>query len=166
MYGASKKAMEQLAYTYHHNHSVDVTCLRIFNAYGERMREDLVLPKWVHAITQGEPIKLSGKGTRMRDFTYVGDIARAFILASKVSGFDTVNVGSAKPVTLTRMLAVTEKVLGIKATIEHYPSHHGSVEMTHADTRRAKKQLGWKPTVTLLEGVRRYVLWLAGQRKK
>ncbi len=162
MYGASKKAMEQLAYTYHHNHGTNVMCLRIFNAYGERMRDDLVLPKWVRAIRSSSPIKLSGAGTRKRDWTYVGDIARAFVLAARVPGFDVINIGSSKPVTLKALLAQVEKALGMKAAIESYPSHHGSVEMTHADTKKAARVLGWKPSVLLADGIARYVAWSAG----
>jgi nucleoside-diphosphate-sugar epimerase len=164
MYGASKKAMEQLAFTYYHNHGVQVTCLRIFNAYGERMREDLVLPKWVQSITRGESIKLSGAGTRIRDFTYVKDVARAFLLASRIPGFHVVNVGSAKPVSLKKLLGVVEKVLGKKAEIVPYASHHGSVEMTHADTKLAKKLLMFTTAMPLEEGVRAYVSWLTGKR--
>jgi UDP-glucuronate 4-epimerase len=164
MYGASKKAMEQLAYSYHHNHGTNVVCLRIFNAYGERMRDDLVVPKWVRAIRASEPIKLSGKGTRKRDWTYVGDVARAFLLAAHVDGYDVVNIGSSKPVTLASLLTQIEKALHTKAVVESYPSHHGSVEMTHADTKKAARVLGWKPTVQLAEGIKRYVLWSADRK--
>ncbi len=163
-YGASKKAAEQLAYTYHHNFGLSVACLRIFNAYGERMRPDLVLPKWVRAIESGEAIKLSGKGTRKRDYTYVGDIARAFVLALHAPlGFEVINVGSSRPIALTQLLTIVEKTLGKKAIVVEVPSHKGSVEMTHANTAHATKVLLWKPEVTLNEGVAKYVAWLANR---
>jgi UDP-glucuronate 4-epimerase len=160
-YGASKKAAEQLAYTYHHNFGLSVVCLRIFNAYGERMRPDLVLPKWVRGVEKGEAIKLSGKGTRKRDYTYVGDLARGFALALYAPlGFEVINVGSSKPVALTQLLGIVEKTLGKKANVEEVPSHKGSVEMTHANTKKAELVLGWKPEVMLGEGVAKYVAWL------
>jgi UDP-glucuronate 4-epimerase len=166
-YGSSKKAMEQLAFTYHHNHGLDITCVRIFNAYGPRMRPDLVLPLWVTAITQGTPIELSGKGTRKRDFTYVGDLADAFIRAlQKPLGFAIVNVGNARPVALTELLRIVERTLKTRAQVVERPSHQGSVELTHANVSKAKRLLGWKPTTKLADGVAAYVLWLAGQRKK
>ena len=161
-YGASKKAAEQLAYTYHHNFGIHIACLRIFNAYGERMRPDLVLPKWVRALQRGEAIKLSGKGTRRRDFTYVGDIANAFLLALRAPlSFEVLNVGSSKPVALSELLRIVEAALATKVVVIEVPSHAGSVEMTHANTKKAERMLGWKPTVTLKEGVAKYVAWLA-----
>jgi len=160
-YGASKKAAEQLAYTYHHNFGLQVVCLRIFNAYGERMRPDLVLPKWVRAIQKGDAIKLSGKGIRKRDYTYVGDLARSFVLALHAPlGFEVINVGSSKPVALTQLLGIVEKTLGKKAKVEEVPSHTGSVELTHANTKKAELVLGWKSEVALKEGVATYVAWL------
>jgi len=161
-YGASKKAAEQLAYTYHHNFGISVVCLRIFNAYGERMRPDLVLPKWVRAIQGGEAIKLSGKGTRKRDYTYVGDLARAFVSALRTPlSFEVINVGSSKPVALKELLKLVETTLKKKSVVIEVPSHAGSVEMTHANTKKAELVLGWKPKVALKEGVAKYVAWLA-----
>lgn len=164
-YGASKKAMEQLAYTYHHNHGQNIVCIRIFNAYGERMRPDLVLPTWVRAILSDQPIRLSGKGVRKRDYTYVGDLVSAFMSALTVNGFDVINVGSSKPITLNALLKTVEKTLGTTAAVIEVPSHHGSVEQTHANTQHAEYVLRWKPTTSLEEGVRRYVRWIKSRLK-
>jgi UDP-glucuronate 4-epimerase len=165
VYGASKKSAEQLCYTYHHNFGMSIACLRIFNAYGERMRPDLVLPTWVRAIRSNEPVRLSGKGTRKRDYTYVGDIARGFISALVTPlSFEVINLGSSRPIALTTLLKTVEKAMGKRATVNEVSSHSGSVETTHANTARAQKILGWKPTVSLAEGVERYVRSLPSVR--
>lgn len=166
-YGASKKAGEILAYTYFHNFKLPVTCLRLFNAYGERQRPDLVIYKWVENILKGEPIEMSGTGKRERDFTYVGDIVNAIELAMKHSkGYEILNIGNSKPVSLVTLLALTEKALGKKAIIKKRPSHPASVESTSADIRKAKKVLGWEPEVSLEDGIMRFVKWLRDNRFK
>lgn len=166
-YGASKKAGEVLAYTYFHNFKLPVICLRLFNAYGERQRPDLVIYKWVENILKGNTIEISGKGLRSRDYTYVGDIVRAIELAMKhQKGYEIVNIGNAKPVSLTTLLALIEKALGKKATVKTRPSNHASVEATSADIRKAKKVLGWEPEISFEEGIVRFTKWLRENRFK
>ncbi|MBI4692185.1 MAG: GDP-mannose 4,6-dehydratase [Candidatus Terrybacteria bacterium] len=159
-YGASKKAAEILIYTYHHNFNLPAICLRVFNAYGERMRPNLVLPLWLKKMLNGEPIEMSGDGTRRRDFTYVGDTVNAIMLAlKKPFDFEIINIGNSRPLTLNQLLHVLEKAAGITATVYKRPSHHASVEQTHASTKKAKHLLGWKPLMPIEKGVKRFVSW-------
>lgn len=159
-YGASKKAAEIIIYTYHHNFNLPAICLRVFNAYGERMRPNLVLSMWLEKMLKGEPIEMSGNGTRRRDFTYVGDTVNAIMIAlKKPLSFDIINIGNSKPLTLNHLLAALEKAVDAKAIVHRRPSHHGSVEQTHASIVKAKRVLGWKPLVPIEKGIRRFVLW-------
>lgn len=166
-YGATKKAGEVLAYSYFHNFGMDITCIRIFNAYGERMRPGLVLYKWIDDILHERTVEMSGEGTRMRDFTYVGDTVHALILAvQKQVGFEVLNVGSADPISLKDLLAVAEKATGKKAQVVSRESAKASVEMTHADVTKAKNILGWEPLVSIEEGVKRLTEWFVRERLK
>ncbi len=166
-YGASKKTGEVLAYTYFHNFNLPVICLRLFNAYGERQRPDLVIYKWVENILKGNSIEMSGAGSRSRDYTYVGDIVRAIELAMKhTKGYEIINIGNSKPVSLKKLLALIEKKLGKKAIVTTRPSNHPSVEATSADISKAKKVLGWEPEVSLEEGIMRFAQWLRKNRFK
>lgn len=166
-YGASKKAGEVLAHTYAHNFKLPITCLRLFNAYGERQRPDLVLYKWVENILSGKPIEMSGTGKRARDFTYVGDVVRSIELALKGKGvYEIINIGNSKPVSLAVLLRHVEKVLEKKAVVVNRPSHHASVESTYADVRKAKKVLGWEPEMPIEEGIARFAKWLRDNRFK
>lgn len=166
-YGASKKTGEILAHTYHHNFGISVVCVRIFNAYGERMRPGLVLYKWVDAILHGKPIEQSGDGSRRRDFTYVGDVVSGLIAALDADvGFEVVNIGNSEPVSLKELLSITEGATGEKAEVVSRPSHHASVEETHASVAKAKRVLGWEPLVSLADGVSRFVAWFRTHRMK
>ena len=159
-YGASKKAAEILIYTYYHNFNLPAVCLRVFNAYGERMRPNLVLSIWLKKILNGEPIEMSGDGTRRRDFTYVGDTVNAIMLAlKKPLDFEIINIGNTRPLTLNQLLRVLEKAVGTKAIVQKRPSHKASVEQTHASTSKAKRMLGWKPLMPIEKGINRFVSW-------
>lgn len=166
-YGASKKAGEVLAYSYYYNFAMPITCLRIFNAYGERMRPGLVLYKWVDDILHDRKIEMSGEGVRMRDFTYVGDIVQAILLSLDTDlGYEIINIGSSDPIALKDLLVIVEKATGKKADTFSRPSTKPSVEMTHASTQKAEKLLGWKPETTIEQGIARLVMWFVSERLK
>lgn len=165
-YGASKKAGETLAYTYHHNFGLSVACIRIFNAYGERMRPGLVLYTWVERILNDKPIEISGKGLRRRDYTYVGDLVDALLcaLTKKDLTFEVLNIGNATSVSLRDMLAVVERVTGKTAKVVTRASHPASVERTEASIQKAKRILGWEPKTSFEMGVSRFVTWYRRER--
>lgn len=166
-YGATKRAVELLAHTYHHNFGMNITCLRYFNAYGENNRPIMVPYIWTEKLLHGEEIEISGDGGRQRDYTYIGDIVRATILAmEKPLGFEVINAGDNSPVSLNELLTVFEKVLGITAKVKNRPSAKPSVEVTYADVNKAKKLLGWEPEVSLEEGITRLVAWFRANRLK
>lgn len=171
-YGATKKAGEVLAHTYHHNFGMNIHLFRIFNAFGPRMRPNLVLYKWVKTILEGGTIEMSGKGTRKRDYTYVGDIVDAVnrsidTMSKKVKEghYEVLNIGNSNPVALKDLLKKVEKVLGVKAKVKSRPSHSASVEKTHANTKRAKKVLGWKPNTKFEDGIKYFVEWYKQTKK-
>jgi UDP-glucuronate 4-epimerase len=164
-YGVTKKAMELLAYTYHHNFNMHIICLRYFNVYGENNRPTMVPYMWAKAFLTGEEIEMSGEGTRRRDFTYVGDVADATMLALESSlGYEVINVADSKPHSLTDLFAVFEKVTGVAPPVRKRSSHPASVNEMYADSSKAKKLLGWEPKVFLEEGVTRLVAWFKANR--
>ena len=159
-YGATKKSAEVFAHTYHHNFKLPIVCLRIFNAYGERMRPNLVLYKWVSAMLKGETIEISGDGTRMRDYTYVGDVVDAVNKSiGKEIDFEVLNIGNSDPISLGKLLKIIEDISGIKANTKSRESHKASVESTYADITKAYGVIGWKPTTPIEEGIRRFIEW-------
>lgn len=164
-YGATKRATELFAHAYHHNFGMNITCLRYFNAYGEHNRPNMVPYIWAQKLLHGEEIEISGGGTRKRDYTYVGDTAAATVRAlAKPLGFEIINVGNSSPLSLTELLNVFEKVIGVTAKVKERPSHSASVEETYADITKAKTLLGWEPTTSIEEGVSRLVAWIRTNR--
>ncbi len=164
-YGATKRSVELFAYAYHHNFQIPITSLRYFNVYGENNRPSMVPYKWARAMLKGEEIEISGAGTRKRDYTYVGDTVRATILAlQKPNGYQTFNIGNNNPVTLRELLSIFEDVIGVKANVRERKSHNASVEETYADISKAEKILGWKPEISLHDGINRLVTWVRANR--
>ncbi len=164
-YGATKRAGELFAYTYHHNFGMNITCLRYFNAYGENNRPSMVPYKWGLALLRGEEIEMSGKGTRSRDYTYVGDIVRGTVMAMEHPlGFEILNLGNSNPLSLRELLSVLEEATGVTAIVRERPSHPASVERTFADVSKAKEVLGWEPEVSTKVGMARLIAWLRTNR--
>lgn len=164
-YGATKKTTELLAHSYNHNFGLNVTCLRYFNAYGENNRPTMVPYIWADAILHNKEIEISGDGSRSRDYTYISDVVSATIMAmEKPLGFEILNVGNSDPVSLIELLAVFEKVIGVKAKVKSRPSHKASVESTFANITKVRTVLGWEPTTNIEEGITKLVTWFKANR--
>lgn len=164
-YGATKRATELLAHSYHHNFNMNITCLRFFNAHGENNRPGMVPYVWAEKLLHGEEIELSGGGSPKRDYTYIGDIVRGVILAmEKPLGFEVINLGNSSPASLSELLTIFEKILKVTAKVKVRPSNPASVEETYANIDKAKRLLGWQPEVSLEDGIMRLVAWYRANR--
>jgi UDP-glucuronate 4-epimerase len=164
-YAASKKAAETLAYTYHYLYGIDVTVLRYFTVYGPAGRPDMSIFRFIRAIAEGEPIVVYGDGFQSRDFTYVDDIARGTILALKSLGFEIINLGGDSPAVLNDVIETIGQLVGRPIQRIFKPPHPADVRATWADIRRARELLGWQPTVSLEEGLRRTTAWYFENRE-
>ena len=159
-YAASKKAAEMLAYSYHHLHGIDCSILRFFTVYGPASRPDMGLLRFTSWIDRGDPIELFGDGSQARDFTYVDDIARGTIASLKPLGYEVINLGGGlNPITISDIISRLEKLLGKKAVLDRKPFHPADLKETWADIAKADRLLGWKPQVSLDEGLQRSVEW-------
>lgn len=165
-YGATKKAGEVMSYGYFYNYNLPVTCIRLFNVYGERMRPGVVLSHWVEHILKGKSIEL-GTEIRRRDFTYVGDVVEAIAKSLwRANGYNIFNVANSNPASLAELLAIVEKACGKKSPINERKNNRASIKVSHADITKARKVLGWKPKTSLKQGVSRYVTWFKRNRLK
>ncbi len=159
-YAASKKAAEVLAYSYHFLYGLDVSIVRYFTVYGPAGRPDMSVFRFIQWIDQGHPIELFGDGTQSRDFTFVDDIARGTILAMRPLGYEVINLGGGnKPTALLEIIEQIEKHLGKKANFDKRPFHQADMKSTWADISKAKRLLGWQPTVSLSDGIARTIDW-------
>lgn len=163
-YAASKKGAEALCYSYHYLYGLDVTVLRYFTVYGPAGRPDMALFRFTQWIHEGQPVTVYGDGQQSRDFTYVDDIARGTLAALRPIGYEVINLGSDKPVVLMDAIRLVERLAGKQAQLEFQPRHPADVHATWADIGKAERLLGWRPQVSLEEGIRRLVDWYRENR--
>ncbi len=164
-YAASKKGAEALCHTYHHLYGLDISVLRYFTVYGPAGRPDMSIFRFIRWIAEGEPIQVFGDGLQERDFTYVDDIARGTIAALKPLGYEIINLGGDRPVSLKWIIETIENLLGKKAVWQTEPMHPADVKATWADITKARTLLGWEPQIGIEEGLRRSVEWYLTNRE-
>lgn len=158
-YAASKKAAETLAYTYHYLHGIDVSIVRYFTVYGPAGRPDMSIFRFIRWIAQGEPLILYGDGSQSRDFTYVEDIARGTVAALRPCGYEIINLGGDRPVTMSAIIEQIAGLVGKQPVFDRRPVHPADVPATWADISKARRLLDWSPQISIEEGLRRSVAW-------
>jgi UDP-glucuronate decarboxylase len=156
-YDEAKRVAETLFFDYHRQHGLAIRVARIFNTYGPRMAADdgRVVSNFIVQALRGEPLTIYGDGSQTRSFCYVDDLVGGLIsLLENTSGeVGPVNLGNPGEFT---MLELAEKVLeltGSSSSIEHLPLPQDDPKQRQPDISRAKKSLGWEPTVPLHEGL-------------
>jgi len=164
-YAATKIAGEAACHAYSHLYDMKVICLRFFTVYGARQRPDLAIHKFARLISQGRPIPMFGDGTTRRDYTYIDDIISGLLSALKfeASNFEIINLGESQTVELRELIALLEKALGKRATIDYQPLQAGDVLVTYADISKARSLLGYEPRTQIEAGIERFVEWFKQQ---
>ena len=178
LYAATKRANELIAHAYSHLYALPTTGLRFFTVYGPWGRPDMALFLFTRKILAGEPIPLFNGGAHSRDFTYVDDIADGILRASdqvaagdpafdpahprpdrSSAPFRIYNIGNSRPVPLAAYVEALEEALGRRALRELLPLQPGDVPDTFADISALEEATGWRPKVSVREGVGRFVAW-------
>ena len=163
-YGVTKLAAEHLGHLYERNHGLAVTSLRYFTVYGPRQRPDMAFHRFLKAARDGQPIQVYGDGEQTRDFTFVADIVKA-TRAAAVSGRPgaVYNVGGGERVSLNGVLKTIEGITGRPFDVRREAPQKGDMRDTAADTSAAQRDLGFRSTVTLAEGLSREWDWIKEQ---
>ena len=178
LYGASKKANELMAHAYAHLFRLPATGLRFFTVYGPWGRPDMAMWLFTAAIIAGKPIKLFNNGNMQRDFTYVDDVVEAVVrlvdrppapnpawsgsapdAASSNAPWRVYNIGNNSPVELLEVVRLLEAAIGKKANREMLPMQPGDVPATYADVDDLMREVGFRPSTSIAEGVSRFVAW-------
>jgi len=160
LYGATKKANEVMAHAYHHLFGLSVTALRYFTAYGPWGRPDMAYYRFSQLICEGKPIQVFNGGLMRRDFTYIDDIIKGTIAAIDLGApCEIFNLGNNRPVELLYLIRLLEKGLGKDAKMEMLPMQPGEVIETFADIEKSTRLLGFRPSVSLEEGIARFIEW-------
>jgi UDP-glucose 4-epimerase len=153
-YALSKYMGEQAVFHWHDVYRLPVNSIRIFNAYGIRSRTTgaygAVFGVFLRQKLAGKPFTVVGDGTQTRDFVYVTDVARAFLLgASSDRAGQVYNIGAAQPQSINRLVALLE------GDVVPVPKRPGEPDCTWADITKAKRELAWQPAISFEEGVGR-----------
>ena len=177
LYAATKRSNELMAHTYSHLFDLPTTGLRFFTVYGPWGRPDMALFLFTKAILDEKPIQVFNDGKMIRDFTYIDDIVSgvkgAILNSSKVAESDNLklkpsissapyrifNLGNNQPVTLENFINAIEASAGKKAIKEYLPMQPGDVKKTFANIDKAGESLGFVPSTSIEEGVKKFVDW-------
>ncbi|HVL37788.1 MAG TPA: NAD-dependent epimerase/dehydratase family protein [Fimbriimonadaceae bacterium] len=164
-YAATKRACETISYAFHHLHGLPVSAVRFFTVYGPRQRPEMAFSLFANAMLRGAPVTLYGDGSTSRDYTYFQDIVDGVrLIMAKPTGHSIVNLGNSSPVTLREAVDLLARIVGVEPQVEHVPIPPGDVERTFADLDRAASVYGYRPKVSLEEGLSRFVAYLRTSR--
>jgi nucleoside-diphosphate-sugar epimerase len=160
-YGVTKLAGEHLCSLYATNFGLPVVSLRYFTVYGPRQRPDMATHRLFEAALNAGEFPLFGSGGQLRDFTYVGDVVRANLLAAtaEVEPGLIVNVAGGGECSMNELIRMVEEIAGGSIRLDRRDTELGDVGRTGGLTERANTHLGWQPQVTLREGLERQYEW-------
>lgn len=157
-YDEGKRCAETLCMDYQRSNGVDTRIVRIFNTYGPRMALDdgRVVSNFVVQALSGQPLTVYGDGSQTRSFCYADDLIEGFLRLMNYEGADCHephNIGNPGEFTMKELAEVVQKVVGTDLPIKHEPLPADDPRQRRPDITRAKKNLGWEPTVRLEEGL-------------
>lgn len=173
LYAASKKSDELMAHAYSHLFRIPTTGLRFFTVYGPWGRPDMALFIFTKAMLEGNPIDVFNYGKMARDFTYIDDIVEGISKLipkspDKFAGYSSnhtdapyqlFNIGYGSPVDLMDFIREIEKNLDIEAEKNLMPMQKGDVPKTWADVENLQELTGFRPLISVEEGVKRFIEW-------
>jgi len=178
LYAATKKSNELMSHTYSHLYDIPTTGLRFFTVYGPWGRPDMALFKFTKAIIAGDPIDIYNHGDMRRDFTYIDDIVEGILRIQDIipqknplwqvesdsasmssAPYKIFNIGNGNPVKLLDFVESLESSLALKAQKNFLPMQAGDVYQTYADVKDLFAITNYKPSISVPEGVERFVRW-------
>jgi UDP-glucuronate 4-epimerase len=178
LYAASKKANELMAHAYSHLYRIPATGLRFFTVYGPWGRPDMAMFIFAKAIVGGTPIRLFNHGNMRRDFTYIDDVSQAVVRlmdrppqgdpdwsgdkpdpATSAAPWKIYNIGNNNPEQLMHVVSLLEKEFGRTATKEMLPMQPGDVPATYADVEDLARDIGFRPSTTIEDGIKQFAKW-------
>lgn len=178
LYAATKKSNELMAHTYSHLYNIPTTGLRFFTVYGPYGRPDMAYYSFTKDILAGNPIKVFNHGKMERDFTYIDDIVEGVEkiidriplanedwdeskddVSTSFAPYKVYNIGNNNPVQLMRFIRALESAIGKEAEKIYMDMQPGDVLRTYADVSDLERDIGFKPSTCIEDGIERFVNW-------
>lgn len=178
LYAATKKSNELMAHTYSHLYGIPSTGLRFFTVYGPYGRPDMAYFSFTKDILAGKPIRVFNHGKMERDFTYIDDIVEGIVklidkapvankewneikddLSTSFAPYKIYNIGNNNPVQLMRFINALESALGKEAEKVYMDMQPGDVLRTYADVSDLERDINFKPSTSIEDGLKKFVQW-------
>jgi UDP-glucose 4-epimerase len=160
-YGASKLSGEGYCHAYRASYGLETIALRFANVYGPRSEHKRgAITAWIKRALRGEPLVLYGDGSSSRDFLYVEDLCRGILAAYDAPELKpVVHLSSERETTLSDLVRLIVAATGSDVPIEYHPRRTGEVERNYAMAGLASEVLGFRPSISLEDGIARTVAW-------
>ncbi|HWP49999.1 MAG TPA: SDR family oxidoreductase [Candidatus Limnocylindrales bacterium] len=168
-YAVTKLAGEYYCKVYYKIHGLETVCLRYFNVFGPKQdptsQYAAAIPRFINALLVNKPPLVYGDGEQSRDFTYVENVVQANILAIKApeAPGKIFNIAYGKRITVNELIKTLNTLLGKNIQPVYESSRPGDIRHSLADISQARQILGFSPTVTLEEGLRRSIAWFVNK---
>jgi UDP-glucose 4-epimerase len=168
-YAAAKLAGEFYCQSFTTSFGLETVRLRFFNVFGPRQRADSpysgVIALFTAALTTGRVPTIFGDGLQTRDFTYVADVVQSLQKAALVPGIAgrVYNVGTGRPISLLHLLEALNSLFGTQTVAKHHPARAGDIRHSCADISRARRDLGYEPTISFETGLAHTLAWYRQQ---
>ncbi|HEC22961.1 MAG TPA: SDR family oxidoreductase [Chloroflexi bacterium] len=167
VYDEAKRFAEAMTMAYHRYHGLDTRIARIFNTYGPRMRLDdgRVVPNFIGQALRGEPLTIYGDGTQTRSFCYVEDEIEGLYRLLMSDETDPVNIGNPHEISIREFASLINELTGNTAGVVFQKSKRieGDPQTRRPDITRARRVLGWEPTIDIREGLERTIAYFREQ---
>lgn len=169
-YGIGKLAIEKYLYMYSQLYGIHACSLRVANPYGERQRIETAqgaVGVFLHHAINGKPIEIWGDGSVIRDYIHVTDVADAFVRAVEYDGNkNCFNISSGDGTSLNQLISIIEDVIGRSIEIRYKQGRSFDVPISVLSNNLAANELGWKPTISMREGIVRTAAWMKSELEK
>jgi UDP-glucose 4-epimerase len=166
-YGITKLATEKYLDFYRHQYGIDAVVMRYANVYGPRQNahgDAGVVAIFSQLMLQDEWPTINGTGEQTRDYVFVGDVVRANLAALDYEGSGTFNIGTGREVSVNALYKMIRAEVGADTRMQYGPGKPGEQQRSVLDYSRAEVSLGWRPTVSVRDGIGRTVAWFRSQR--
>jgi nucleoside-diphosphate-sugar epimerase len=164
-YGVTTRAGEKLAEIYA-GMGLPTVGMRYFTVYGPRQRPDMAIRRLCEAATGGPRFTLRGDGSQIRDFTHVDDAVDATARALTAERpYPVLNIGGGVQASMSDVIRELGRLTGRRVPVDHQAAQIGDVRRTAGDTSRARQSIGWRPRVSLRDGLRSELNWVRERRE-
>jgi dTDP-glucose 4,6-dehydratase len=161
IYDEGKRAAEAFVMAYHNAHGLDTRIARIFNTFGPRMRQldGRAAPAFITQALAGEPITVFGDGSQTRSLCYIDDLVEGLVRLLFSEYHQPVNLGNPDELTVLELAHLIRRLVGGSSRIEHRPLPVDDPRRRRPDISRAQDVLGWRPAISLEDGLARTIAW-------